>query len=137
MKVFDEIIDGFCQHLSDCEQLSETKIVRAYPMSYKPTILKKPYIAVGLTDMQFSDLAVGEEQKIGKYSVSCNIYVPTAMGEALAEKLFSYICTAVFDFDMKCAKAESLIYDKVTDCYLMKTIFSYHDETDFGGFANE
>lgn len=133
MRQLNKIVDDYINKLKESESLNGIDIIRAFPNTRKSTILNRPYITLGLTDIDLNRASVGEHEKCGTFGVFCNIHIPFKMEAALAEIIFSNICEAVLDFQLIKVKASPISYLKETDCYLLQTVFTFYDEIQLGG----
>ncbi|MGN0522375.1 MAG: hypothetical protein ACI4IQ_07040 [Eubacterium sp.] len=136
MKI-NKCVDAFIERLKASPCFEDIKILGAYPCSVKPTQLTKTVIAVGLCDIDMSSSGLGEDSRAGCYSVFADIFLPWKADNAVMSDIFKNICAAVYDLNIIGIKAQRITVDNTTGSYVLKSVFTFNDEIDFGGDGDE
>lgn len=129
----DKITGEFIEALNKNNFFSGKKIVRAFPMAVKPTLLSAPVIAIGIKEMLFDEASVGESVKRGSIGISADIYIPFLCSDVSAEKIVCEICKSVNFLGITAISVSNTAYDMKTQCLSVKTVFTFNGEFMLGG----
>lgn len=149
MNVFYEILSNLKTILQSSELLESVKIVDSLNSSSMPSILKKVYAAIGISNVQvtkgsFSNY-IGEtvdEELFGKLAdvdISIKIYSPFNIGSQSCYDAFSDICEVLLksdnvDLNIQSISSGNLKYDINTSNFTLDCIIKI---STFIGFGKE
>lgn len=136
MKI-DKIADEFINTLRLSGILADVKIIEAYPNLTKPTRLSKPVVSVSACNMDLSVNGIGEDNFAGEYAVNVNIYIAKELGAYNPAEIFGRICKAADNLLISGVKADDVKFDRTSDCFVLKSVFTFNNQFDFGGGENE
>lgn len=129
----DKITADFIDMIKANSFFNDINIIGAFPNRVKPTLLSKPVIAVQIKEMVFDEAAVGESVKRGSAGVSADIYIPFLCAEFRADKIVCEICKSVDSLGITAISVAETVSDMKTQCFLIKTVFTFNGEFLFGG----
>ena len=129
----NRIIEDFIYKLRENDYFYDKKIVRAYPVEAKETLIKAPIISVGIKEMKFDESSIGDNIKFGNISVGANIYIPFSANDITSEEIVCELCKSVDEFNIVSIKASEIKANTDLNCFIVKTVFTFNDEIQFGG----
>lgn len=130
-------VDGFVNALKKMECLDKAKIINSYPFCKIPTLIKQPIVAVGFDNAMLKPDQIGSDIKSGNVSVYANVYIPADAYGKISADIFSGICTVASALNVTAISSKGIEYDKAAGVYVMKNVFTFNDEIDFGGEQGE
>lgn len=133
MKNLDNLLHQFTDTIKKNSYFENMKIVTAYPCEISPSRLSKVVIAVGISGADFFARGAGEEDVSGNIEVFADIFVPWRMKDNRTEEIFTHICEISVQCGAVSIKADRIMSDKATGCYVLKSVFTFNDELVFGG----
>lgn len=137
MKSIKVFVDDFAAALKDAQYLDEAKIINAYPFCQIPTIIKRPIIAVGFDNASLKPNQIGDEIQSGDISVFADIYIPTDMDNKILADILGGICKAATGMNVTAIFSKGIEYEKTANAFVMRNVFTFNDEIDFGGEQGE
>ena len=133
----ENILAGFLGRLLDYRFFADVQITRAFPRTVKPTVLKNTVIAVGIQEIHIDDASIGGDVKTGFFSVFADIFVPFSDESATPEKFVFRICRDTADFRIVSVRVSEIKTNSTAGCYVMRAVFTFHNEIVFGGNGDE
>lgn len=133
----ENILNEFLSRILDDRYFADIQITRAYPNSFKPTILKNTAVAVGIKSIELDENSLNESVKAGSFSVFADIFLPFEYDKAVPESIVFRICRDVSDFNIVSISISEIKANSLAQCYVMRAIFTFNNEIEFGGDCNE
>lgn len=137
MKRLDDFLNLFINEMKSNSDLKGTKIIRAYPCTLAPAQPLQAVVAAGIAESALSPEGAGEENLSGSVSVFADIFSPWKAGTENISDILTYICESAVKCGAVSVKAERITSDKITGCYVLKSVFTFNGEVIFGGEADE
>ncbi len=135
--MMNDSVSSFIERLKKCPDLDGVRILSSYPCAIKPTQLDRAVIAVGFCDADMSSSGLGEDSRAGCYSVFADIFLPWKKDNSVMGDIFKNICLCVGDMNILSIKADRIAVDKATASFVLKSVFTFNEEIDFGGDDGE
>lgn len=133
----ENILNEFLSRILDDRYFADIQITRAYSNSFKPTILKNTAVAVGIKSIELDENSLNESVKAGSFSVFADIFLPFEYDKAVPESIVFRICRDVSDFNIVSISISEIKANSLAQCYVMRAIFTFNNEIEFGGDCNE
>lgn len=133
----DNIIDILAEKIRQDSYFDQTEITYAYPQAVKPTRLEKPYIALGIGDINMSPAYIDAEDFQGSISVFADIFVPYKRGSACIPEMFTRLCGCFGCLNLTSISAGRIESDPNVQAYALKTVITFSDRLDAGGDEDE
>ena len=134
MVYLNDIVTNFISKICDNKDFDDIKVLEAFPNHTMPSELKKVVLSVCLNNLDTQNYSLGESGRIGKYSISVNIFSPIKFGGFTPFNVFKRISAFLLsDSNIVSCKIEKLYADQNTECFVMKCLFEYEDRIIFGG----
>ena len=129
----ESILNEFISRMLDDKYFADVQVTRAYPNAIKPTILNNTAVAVGIKSIELDDHAINENVKAGTFSVFTDIFLPFESDKTVPESIVFRICRAVSDFNIVSISISEIKANSLTQCYVMRAVFTFNNELSFGG----
>lgn len=133
MRSINSFINDFISAVKKSSALRDVKFIRVYPTNDKPTMLDETVVAVGIDKIELENESIGSETKHGSVSIFADIYVPVNKQSSKMTDILSSICSAVSSPCISGIKAGRIEYDNTARAYVLKSVFTFNDEIEFGG----
>lgn len=133
MRSINGFINDFISAVKNSSALGDVKFIKVYPTNDKPTILDETVVAVGLDKIELENESIGSNIKHGSISIFADIYVPVNKQSSKLTDILSEICSAVSSLCITGIKAGRIEYDHTARAYVLKSVFTFNDEIEFGG----
>lgn len=130
-------IDELISILRNNDALSDCKIIKAYPLMMKPTMLDKTVIALSLGEIEADNIELGGDCRYGYYKINLNIYCPYDLGANALENVVSNIVQSLSGTYPASVSVSEINKNELIECLFVKCSFTYNGAMNFGGVANE
>ncbi|MCD7723314.1 MAG: hypothetical protein LUH82_05130 [Clostridiales bacterium] len=135
MFYLNDAVDNFIELLNNNEYFENISIVKAFGTDTVETLPGCIYIAVGISEMNFSDRAAGQDVKAGEVQIFADIFIPytVAPGAAAAQEIISEICSSIMDCNVLSIYVGKPYADSNTRCTVVESAYKFNDLICFGG----
>lgn len=108
------------------EDLGDIKVIKAYPLSHKPTRMTEPIVTVSPYSLEQHPLGFGEYASDADIMISVDVFVPYSSGiDALNDVADSILMSRVTK-DICSVKLDTPKSDKLMDCISVKLLLGYN-----------
>lgn len=107
-------------------------VINAFPNRMKSTRLSRPVIAVGVDTIEMESEQIESSSRSGAVSVFADIFLPTDSDISRLENIFSNLCRCFNRFNILSIRTSRVKFDDYAQAYVMKTVFTFNDEIEFG-----
>ena len=127
----EKMLDCFMDRLKADSYFDSIKIIRAYPHSVKPTLLKNAVVAAGIRNIELEGESVMQNVRTGKYSIFTDIFVPCSFERRALEDIVFRISADVAKLNVASIEISAASSFHTEECFSMRAVFTFHDEIGF------
>ncbi|MCH5314983.1 MAG: hypothetical protein J1E81_03635 [Eubacterium sp.] len=123
--------------LKNSSELSDAKIITAFPDAIKPTRLDKALVAIGISELDIAPSELESSNRAGNLSIFADIFVPSSLGSTAPLNTLVSVCKALDAYCIVSIKADKPYYSREVQAVVLKTVITFSDRITFGGDDNE
>ena len=133
----DRHIDDLQHKLSQCPQLQDASVIKAYPYAIKPTALDSIVITLSPGGVNCDNVELGGNVMYGRYDIDAHFFVPHKMGSPVATDIVSRFLRNCVDNSVQGIRLTQIDCDDLLRCYTAKCTLTYYDRLEFGDDSDE
>ena len=117
--------DKIFNKLKESTELSEYRIIKAYPFSYKATRLKQAVICVSPSGIDAKTASIGGSDYFGEYTIDADVFVPQDMGTPCTYEIIEKIVKVLSDEPPCGVKVSAVSTKDNIECYTAKCTLTF------------
>lgn len=133
--LLNDRLNEFNDRLSACDELSECKIMKAYPYSMKQGRLNQIAIATSIGEIDAENIEVGGSELYGAYKINAYIYAPYKNNELMGA-IAGVVRSQLEAYPSSISVSEIMKNDDL-ECVYVKCSMTFYDDLNFGGSDDE